>query len=428
MTRTLITFLGRVAGRGRGYNTATYEFEELSPQDAASGESTLYTTSYFGLALIKHLGNLGRAPDRVVVFGTSSSMWDEFLAKMLDDSLTAEERDALRQRAEDGQITAEFLDRWHPQLRSAMKEQYGTEEIDLRILSSHLVSADEQIGVVHEMTEAVSDEDRIVLDVTHGFRHLPLLSCFAALTMRRIRRAAVEGIYYGAWEMRDAEDITPVARLDGLLQIVDWLSAFDISEATGDLSAFEAALRRVDAPEEITEKVREAGFLRNSGQFEKAAMAFDDANAALEVTETASPLLEVFAGDLKARIKQLQGTQYKRLRAVALEALDVGRLDRAADFGLDAAMERIRSVYHNVAQVTKSEEVSDALLRSRTAAPSAKDAFRRLRGIRNWLAHSGNVNKPRKDVIAAMRDHKSCRDALCHDLELLLPANKQQRF
>lgn len=139
-------------------------------------------------------------------------------------------------------------------------------------------------------------------------------------------------------------------------------------------------------------------------------------------------MLEVFAGDLKARIKQLQGTQYKRLRSVALEALDVGQLDTAADFGLDAARERIRSVYHNVAQATNSEEVDGALLGSKTAARSAKNAFLRLRGIRNWLAHSGNVSHPRKEVIATMRDHDSCREALRHDLELLLPANKQQRF
>jgi len=86
--------------------------------------------------------------------------------------------------------------------------------------------------------------------------------------MRRIRRAQVEGIYYGAWEMRDTEGIAPVARLDGLLQIVDWLSAFEVSEATGDLSVFEPALRQIDLPAEIIVNVREAGFFRNSGQFE----------------------------------------------------------------------------------------------------------------------------------------------------------------
>jgi len=394
VTRTLITFLGRVAGRGRLYNTASYEFDELSREDAASCGSTPYTNSYFGLALIKHLGNVGRPPDRVVVFGTSGSMWDEFLATMLDDVFTGEDRETLREQAENGQVTTEQLDCWQAALRAAMKEQYGTEEIDLRILSSHLVSPDEQIGLVREITEAVRHQDRIVLDVTHGFRHLPLLSCFAALTMRRIRRAQVEGIYYGAWEMRDTEGIAPVARLDGLLQIIDWLSAFEVSEATGDLSVFEPALRQIDSPAEIIVNVREAGFFRNSGQFEKAAGAFDAANVALETADTASPLLAVFAGELKERIKLLQGTQYKRLRGVALEALDVGRLDTAADFGLDAARERIRSVYHYVRQSTGSKEIDRALLQSR-AARSAKDAFLRLRGIRNWLAHSGNVTMPR---------------------------------
>jgi hypothetical protein len=62
MTHTLVSFLGKVPKeRGGQYKTAHYHFEDGYQEP----------TSFFGLALQHYL-----KPDRLVILGTTGSMWD----------------------------------------------------------------------------------------------------------------------------------------------------------------------------------------------------------------------------------------------------------------------------------------------------------------------------------------------------------------
>jgi CRISPR-associated Csx2 family protein len=109
MTHTLVTFLGK--GREdpqTGYRKTTYRF----PDDR------LDTTNFFGLALARHL-----QPDRLVVLGTSGSMWDALVEHA---AATGEELDgqiALRleliEAVVQGAVDQALLDRVTEVLRRA---------------------------------------------------------------------------------------------------------------------------------------------------------------------------------------------------------------------------------------------------------------------------------------------------------------------
>ncbi len=45
----------------------------------------------------------------------------------------------------------------------------------------------EQIELLRIIADEVKDNDMVHLDITHGFRHLPMLSLLAALYIQQIR-------------------------------------------------------------------------------------------------------------------------------------------------------------------------------------------------------------------------------------------------
>jgi CRISPR-associated DxTHG motif protein len=75
---------------------------------------------------------------------------------------------------------------------------------------------------------------RVVLDVTHGFRSLPMVALLAALYLRQSDRVQVERIVYGAWEARDPlTNKAPVFDLTPFLDMANWMSAANVFLKTG---------------------------------------------------------------------------------------------------------------------------------------------------------------------------------------------------
>ena len=95
MEHTLISFLGK--GRkdeGGKYRTANYDFE-----------GRVRTSQFFGLALNEVL-----KPDRLIVLGTSGSMWDIFYEKFADSEQQQAHWIALSDSAATNQTSQAQLD------------------------------------------------------------------------------------------------------------------------------------------------------------------------------------------------------------------------------------------------------------------------------------------------------------------------------
>jgi CRISPR-associated DxTHG motif protein len=63
------------------------------------------------------------------------------------------------------------------------------------------------------------------LDITHGFRSLPLLGFLSVSYLRVTRQITLGGIHYGAWEALDARRVAPTFDLTPFLTLLDWTSA-----------------------------------------------------------------------------------------------------------------------------------------------------------------------------------------------------------
>lgn len=219
---TLISFLGKSASNAQtGYRTANYVFEPGFEREVP----------FFGMALLEYL-----KPQKLILAGTAGSMWDVFFDHQHtdDDGLLALMEAVPRQA-----VTAEML---------AIHEQRLTEKLGIPVqclLISYARDEAEQTAILTDLAGAIGKGERIVLDVTHGFRHLPMLALVAARYLQHVRGVQVQEVYYGAAEMTDpSSKQTPVLRLGAMLHMLDWVEALAVYENSGNYGVFASLLQQ----------------------------------------------------------------------------------------------------------------------------------------------------------------------------------------
>jgi len=299
MTQLLITFLGRPPKEESGYRTTCYDFGDGGDCEPLA---------FFGWALQRRL-----RPDRLVVLGTPGSMWDHLFESDLDFGAEAEgERLELAEAVEQQSVTQMQLDRLAPLL----VERLGC-EVRLRLIS-YCRTPQEQVGLLQTLAAEVGEGDQVDLDVTHGFRHLPMLGLLSALHLRRVKGADITHIWYGAYDPDTGK--APVHDLGGLLHIADWLDALAIYDRTGDYGVFRPLIGG-----EIGEDLAQAAFLENVNRIGKARAPLRRVHRQLDQVESglAFPL---FRDQLRRRIAWAeQDNYYLRQRELAREYLRRGR-------------------------------------------------------------------------------------------------------
>ena len=216
---TLISLLGKSKLDAQtGYRTAKYRFSD----------GTTREVPFFGLGLMDCI-----KPAKLILAGTSGSMWDVFF----DHQKTGDEAllpliDAVASES----VTPDML---------AVHEQRLSEKFGIPvqcILISYARDASEQAAVLTRLAEAVQPGENIVLDITHGFRHLPMLALVAARYLTHVRRVSVKDVYYGALEMTQ-DGQTPVLNLGGMLQMLDWVEALAVYDKSSDYGVFSGLLQ-----------------------------------------------------------------------------------------------------------------------------------------------------------------------------------------
>ncbi len=92
----------------------------------------------------------------------------------------------------------------------------------------------------------VSDGEHIALDVTHGYRILPMVAIMATAFLAASRNIVVDRILYGAYEARDQSYTpprTPLFDLTPMFALLGWASAADLFVAQGDARRLADLLR-----------------------------------------------------------------------------------------------------------------------------------------------------------------------------------------
>jgi len=386
-----LSFLGRVRGERGNYREAIYRFP--------GGRDV--STSFFGEALRKVV-----LPERLVIFGTSGSMWQVLLelARVADkhDELWQE----LGEACEADRVEQEMLDRLSPLLVAP----WGC-DVHCRLLPYGKTS-EEQCAFVRILADEVPAGSRVTLDVTHGLRHLVMVTLVAARYLRVVKGVEVAALYYGAFDMPRPNGIpAPVLNLAGLLEITDWIEALAAFEQSGDFAPFADLYERDGAPEETARLLRDAAFFERTTNAEKARAKLSTLHT--QGDRLATPVGGLFAGALMERIDWFRRpTRAERERDLAYTYLERGDYLRASLYGQEA--------YLSQEVAARGGRVDDYVDRERMRESSDNPAFRKLKRIRNALAHGlrSRDNEARRIVKGAGYLRTALKD--CFD-QLLVP-------
>lgn len=365
---TLVSFLGRGRADAKtGYRQATYRFPD-GRTDA---------TAYFGLALARHL-----APDRLVLLGTAGSMWDVLVENLPgiggeDDALRLALMDAVAAQ----RVDQPLLDHVAPLVERALGRP-----VQLLCIPFGRDAA-EQRAILHAIAQAAPN-GQVSLDLTHGFRHLPMLGLLSAFVLDGLGRQ-VAGLYYGAIDM-SADDIAPVLRLDGLIAVQRWVDALASFEASGDYALFAPLLERDGVPVDKARCLQEAAFFERTLNVSDAARKL---NSFLPILDAPLPGASgLFQKRLKERLAWVrEGDLAAQQRKLAFEYLKRGDYVRAVIFGYEGLLTRLcREQARDPLDFAERKQVAEEFgreLRAGEHADGKRDAFRTLSYLRNALAH-----------------------------------------
>lgn len=298
---TLISFLGKSKfDPNTGYRTANYRFEPGFARQVP----------FFGMALREYL-----QPQRLVLVGTAGSMWDVFFDR--EGQEHGDELLALIDAAANDAVTREML----VSHAARLSEKLGIEVQCLLI--GYARDEHEQAELLLSLADVVREGERVALDVTHAFRHLPMLALVAARYLGKVKAVQIEDIYYGALTMEDAvTGETPVLRLKGMLTMLDWVDALATYDKDGDYGVFAPLLQADGMDRARADQLARAAFFERTSN---AKRAFEElSSVASSVEAHPGPLGRLFRSELIRRIGWIR----KKGRAAQERALATAYLER----------------------------------------------------------------------------------------------------
>jgi len=399
MSHTLISFLGKARkGDGGKYRTANYDFQD-----------GIKTTQFFGLGLAEVI-----KPERLIVLGTTGSMWDVFYEAFAESEQQEERWMALSESVESNSVSEE-------QLRicaSDLSAKLGVECL-LKIIPYGINEA-EQSHILEIMASDINETDTVSLDLTHGLRHLPMLGLLSAMYLQTAKQVQIKGIYSGALELTQ-DDITPVIRLDGLLKMADWISALHGFDKTGDIAPFSDLLQQEGMAKETADLLKVAAFHESTLSITNARKPLRDFSKQIE--GELPGMASLFTESLHERISwKDQGSIYLRQREKSIFYLQQGDYVRAAALGYEAVITHYLKKNNPSADVENYEARDEVrkTIETQLSKPELS-AYRLLRNIRNSLAHANRPNKG--EIQSILSDESLLQKKLTELFTEMLPEN-----
>lgn len=413
---TLITVLGKgTRSQAGGYRKTVYQFPD----------GRTYNTAYFGIALARYL-----QPDRVVVLGTQSSMWDVFLEDMISGSRYSTEKEtfrlALSDRVADSSVSESVL-------RNASKLLAVATGFNIEpyLISSGRNDA-EQLEILRKISQTVTQGD-VAIDVTHGYRHLGMISYTSGFMLERLHPALkIQSLWYGALDMTSPEGITPVLQLSGIQKLNQWIEALDRFDISGNYDVFVPLLLMDGVEESILKNLQRAAYQEGLNNISEASNSIRNFLTVLD-----RPLRgpgELFREKLKERLQWVTvPTLSGRQAALVKRAIDRGDLMRACMLAYEAVISRAceRRKWAPLDRNCREDAAkelgggSGQSKRTQQQNPSRKTAaYRDLSRLRNTIVHghppTNLSDKKREAVISTLKDAERLRLEIQRTMGLLL--------
>lgn len=392
MATTVVSFLGtgrRITPQDprSAYSTTTYRF------CLPGGGECLRTTSLFGTALVRFLREHGTPIDRWIVLGTSASLWSELNQVLPDPNGVLDQYCQIDDRVVARNVDGIALQSWEQTLNT------HAAPLQLRlVLTGEALDPESQQQIAHALFDNVPRCNDLVFDITHGFRHQPVIATFMVSLMRWTHAIRSVRLFSGVFEARQS-DVTPVLELPICQQLVDATEAAAILDVTGN---YEPVARCLDRDAEL------AWFLENTNQLGtargRARQLLDEGRTTVDVID--AQLAEL----LRERLQwSAQGSFADRVQQSAHTALNRGDYFRAIILVYEAILIRTGQLLDSTADPLnyQTRERAESDLFARLTGVD-RELLRDLQHARNACAHGTRSDRGTVQIILrSPRDFRS---------------------
>lgn len=283
MPTTVVSFLGtgqKIAPNEQrsAYRTTTYRF--MLPD----GQEFFQTTSVFGAALINFLLKTGANLDRWIVLGTSASLWSE-LHRVLPNPQVIPEAAYwdIDERVNAGTVDQNTLRNWEHTLNA------HSPPVALRLCwTGKALTKESQDAIAQALFDHIPPGNDVVFDISHGFRHQPVIASFIISLMRWTHNIKSVQFFSGVYEARRGE-IAPVLELSICQRLMEFTEAAAILRISGN---YEPAARVLGLD------ASNAWFLENTNQVDQARRPVKELRSQLDGIQ------EVFQSEIAKLLKQ----------------------------------------------------------------------------------------------------------------------------
>lgn len=407
MSKILISFLGTGPIKNnsndatqnsseREYKTAKYHFK-----DGTEKENT-----FVAAALAEH-----SKVDKIILIGTVHSMREEVYRyftekknKSIDEKVYYEIYDHSEKANHSSELYIphkECIEQSIGDKAKIILIKYGITDEEIK----------ENINTVLKLEEEMSENDELIVDITHSFRSLPIILMNLLIYLQSVSRKKINisHIYYGMVEVVREIKYAPVTELNNLLDINKWIIGAYAFENFGN--AYQIADLIEDENKSVSERLRRFSDLMNLNHLGLLQKEVDNLKAIKNVQYKSlipsliiTPIVDSFIksfGNIKSHALfqlRLANWQYKHHNyATAYISLmesiityvceSNGKLweDKAIRDEAKKELGRNNSIWSIDAQLTK--------------------IFKDTRKIRNSLAHSIETDKNHTTMIKVLEDN-----------------------
>jgi CRISPR-associated DxTHG motif protein len=265
------------------------------------------------------------------------------------------------------------------------------------------------------MAESVNENDTVSLNITHGLRHLPMLTVLSAMYLEVLKKVSIEGIYYGAFEMKHLhnDDVAPAVNLGGLLQIAKWVGALNSFDKDGDYSVFAEVLK--DDGFSKADDLKKAAYFERIIDLERATKRLSRINNKIE-EEGLPGIGGLFSKQLQERISWCQGDSSNEVRKVYAQQCQLARsyfekrdYVRAANFALEGMTTRSLNPGDDPYNFSVRESAKKCVVAQSLDRENKGNYL--LKEIRNQLAHGSYEKKIADDDPFKEKKRNTLREA-----------------
>lgn len=368
----------------------TGDIEKDSDKDYRATTYKIDGTSYGGnlvaKVLVNHFGI-----DKTIFIGTTKSMWDSlyYIFEGEDENLI----DLITSQKENNCIESSTLKKVESQLDQYLKSN-GSKILTLNYSENNGEEVWGNFEKLLELNSVLEEGDEIYLDITHGFRYIPILNLFLLefINILRGKEINIKGIYYGML----GGEISEIIDFKIFFELLEWSKAISSFKHNSDAGLLIELLSKADSDNEVTNI-----FTQFDNNLKLANM---------------SSLWEFMRG-ANRKIKRLLESDSKIIKILSKDILEMtARLDKdkQSDFQYELAIWLFENKKYALsymalyeAIITKSCELreydpNDHDMRERAKQSIGNDKFGRhfytkypdsLSDIRNNIVHQGSKRK-----------------------------------